>query len=542
VLNREWLDEVVTGARFVGDLPRFLRRPITRPEALAILERRLAARESDFLVLMQRAVWERPDSPYRALLAAAGCGPGDLTSLVQRDGLESALLALAARGVYLTVDEMKGRRPAVRGSVTIHVDPRGLRNPALGGHLTSRTSGGGGPSMAIPFDLASMRDRAVNYALFLEARGGAGWRKAIWGVPGRSVGSAARHSAFGQPLERLFLLVDPGAVGLHPRYRWSLLGLRLAGWLAGRPQPAPEVVSLADPTPVARWMNRVVREGGVPYCFTFVSAALRLGQAAEAAGLDLGGGQLTVTGEPITAVRLALIRRAGLAALPDYGSGECGGSIAYGCLAPAAPDDVHFLHDLHALIRVDGSTGVPALPEGALLMTSLRATAPLVMLNVSMGDRAELTEGGCGCPLEQLGWRTHLHTIRSFEKLTAGGMTVLDGEALRILEEVLPARFGGGPSDYQLVEETGPDGLPRLRLLVEPLLGPLDEHAIKERFLEGLGRGSGAKRVMMLQWRSGDFLRVERSSPRVIGGGKILHLIREAQVRTDQTRRPAGRT
>jgi hypothetical protein len=79
-----------------------------------------------------------------------------------------------------------------------------------------------------------------------------------------------------------------------------------------------------------------------------------------------------------------------------------------------------------------------------------------------------------GCPLEQLGWTTHLHSIRSFEKLTAAGMTFLDTDVIQVLAEVLPARFGGGPTDYQRVEQEQSDGRPTIRLLVHPGLGPLD--------------------------------------------------------------------
>jgi hypothetical protein len=76
----------------------------------------------------------------------------------------------------------------------------------------------------------------------------------------------------------------------------------------------------------------------------------------------------------------------------------------------------------------------------------------MVLLNLSLGDHARLERRACGCPLERLGWDTHLETIRSFEKLTAAGMNFLDVDVIRVLEEILPARFGGGPTDYQLQE------------------------------------------------------------------------------------------
>jgi hypothetical protein len=141
-----------------------------------------------------------------------------------------------------------------------------------------------------------------------------------------------------------------------------------------------------------------------------------------------------------------------------------------------------------------------------------------------MGDCATVTERRCGCPMEALGWRTHLRAIRSFEKLTAGGMTFIDTDVIRVLEQILPGRFGGSPVDYQLIEEETEDGRPRLRLLVHPRIGPLDSVAVESAFLDEIGAGSGSERIMALQWREGRMLRVEREPPRAGATGKILHV------------------
>ena len=138
-----------------------------------------------------------------------------------------------------------------------------------------------------------------------------------------------------------------------------------------------------------------------------------------------------------------------------------------------------------------------------------------------MGDRAVMTQRSCGYPLEQLGWTTHLHTIRSFEKLTAGGMTFLDSTIIRVLEEELPSRFGGGPTHYQLVEDEASDGKPRLRLLVHPVVGPVDRAAVADAFPRAIGGGDS---TMELQWRQTGFLRVERQRPLTTIAGKVQHL------------------
>src|SRR5207249_1754549 len=160
----------------------------------------------------------------------------------------------------------------------------------------------------------------------------------------------------------------------------------------------------------------------------------------------------------------------------------------------------------------------------AALVSSLRPTAPFIMLNVSLGDRADLTERACGCALEQLGWTRHLHDVRSYAKLTAGGMTFFDTDVLRVLEQTLPTRFGGGPTDYQLVEEQTAAGHTRIRLLVHPRVGPLDDAAVADVFLSAIGGGSGVERIMELQWRRAGLLSVSREAPRVTSTGKILHL------------------
>ena len=103
-------------------------------------------------------------------------------------------------------------------------------------------------------------------------------------------------------------------------------------------------------------------------------------------------------------------------------------------------------------------------------------------------------------------------------------MTFVDTDVIRVLEEVLPDRFGGSPVDYQLIEGEAEDGRPQLSLLVHPRVGPLDTRAVEEAFLGAIGTGSGAARIMAHQWRQGRMLRVEREPPRTGVLGKILHV------------------
>jgi hypothetical protein len=71
------------------------------------------------------------------------------------------------------------------------------------------------------------------------------------------------------------------------------------------------------------------------------------------------------------------------------------------------------------------------------------------------------------------------------------------------------------------------DGRPRVCLLVNPGLGPLDPSAVAGAFLDAIGGGSGVERVMELAWREAGLVEVRRELPRSTPAGKILHLHEE---------------
>jgi len=523
-----WRRDVVIGAHFIAGLPKLLRRPIDAPSARAVLGARFAQRDADFLATVDRLVYRSVDSPLRRLLAAAGCDFGDLERLVTREGVEGALRELLRHGVYLTADEFKGRRPVTRNGVSMLVEPHQLASGRLAAGLPVQTSGGAGASTPLVIGLDFMRDALVDHRLDLEARGAMEWRHAVWGTPGgAAIYHVLRHVGAGARLDRWFSQIDAFAAGLHPRYRWSERLMRWTSVAAGRSLPRPEVVPSADPTPIVRWAAAVLRTGATPHLQAFASLAVRFAQAAGAAGVDLHGMEVSMSGEPVTEARLAEVTRVGAHVLPVYGAMEAGGTLGVGCLSPTAVDEVHLFDDLRVVIGAGLDGAAHGLPPDALLISSLRPSAPYAMLNVSLGDRGVLGRRVCGCSLDVLGWTTHLHSIRSFEKLTVGGMALADGDLGRALEQVLPARFGGGPTDYQLVEDEVEGGRARLRLLVHPRIGAVDEREVVAVFLGTVGRGSGAERMTELVWWDHKAVVVERRAPLETPGGKVLHLHRE---------------
>jgi hypothetical protein len=145
------------------------------------------------------------------------------------------------------------------------------------------------------------------------------------------------------------------------------------------------------------------------------------------------------------------------------------------------------------------------------------------MLNAEVGDHGVLTRRRCGCLLDALGLDLHVHDIRSYEKLTSEGMNFYGADLIRLVEETLPSRFGGGPGDYQVVEEEV-EGLPRMSVVVSPRVGPVDEEAILAAAADELRSGPAHHGMMSEVWRDAQTIRVVRREPHATASAKVLPL------------------
>lgn len=512
-------EDLRIGTRFFVRLPAFLRKKWSPEEAKNEILHRLQNRGTRFLSLIQRSIFQNNSSPYLKLMKMAGCEYGDLATMVKADGVESSLKALRKEGVYLSVEEFKGRVPIKRGSFTLQINPQLLKNPLSRFHVSMKSGGSRSQGTSVVFDLDFIRECAANTGLALYHRGGKDWLKATWEVPGGgALFSLLEFSQFGREPNRWFSQLNPKLGNIHPRYIWSNRVLKWSALIAGKSMPNPQYVPLSDPSPIVAWMQTSLISGKIPYLLSYPSSALRVCRKALEKGIDLTGARFTIAGEPCTRNRLEFIRSTGAEVLPKYGIMETG-PVGYGCLNPQSSDDIHLLHDLHAVIQPEDDTN----PQ-PLFFTSLMTSAPIVLFNVSMGDRAIMKTHKCNCLLEQCGWATHLLSIQSQEKLTCGGMNFLDTDIIRILDDVLPSIYGGSPTDYQLVEETGKEGEPALKLLVHPHLGKIDDQKLMETFIKEICQGEDVNTVMGLTWKQGQFIQVVRQEPQSTNSGKILHL------------------
>lgn len=520
-------DDATVGLRFLAALPRFLRTPLSLEAMRASLRERFERREARFLAAVDLAL-AIPGSPYARLFAHAGCTAADVAVLAAREGVEGALAALFRAGVYLACDEFKARTAVLRGSLRFTVDPATLVNPHSTVHGLAETSGSRGVPTPVPLDFAFVLDHAVDTHLTLEAHGGRDWAHAHHGAPGgTAVGNLLEFAKGGRPPARWFTPVALDLPELSPRYRWGARALRVGSLLAGVPLPGPTLAPFDDDSAVFAWIADVRRRARVPHIWGYASTAAGICQSAAERGVDVRGTRFTMGGEPTTPARRAAVEAVGAIALPRMGATETN-ILSYACGNPRAADDMHFLDDRHALVQPAPGEETPGTPSGAMLLTSLLPSAPLRLLNVCLGDRATVSAEPCGCGLEREGWRLHIQDVRSFDKLTAGGMTFLDVDVARVLEETMPAAFGGRAGDWQLVERMdGPRAVPEVSLVVGPAVGPLDESRVAASFLEAIGGGEGGERIMARQWRGTGMLRVVREEPRRTATGKAPHVFHE---------------
>lgn len=511
-------------ARFHRGLPGFLATPISAAEADRMLEESLRKRERQFLRLVQRAIYENPGSPYLPLLQRAGARMGDIEELVCAKGLEPALEQLAKEGVQVSLDEFKGRMPIRRTGLEHPVRAADFDNPLLAGEFEVMTGGSSGRRERLTIDLDLLVFEAAARHLFLRSHDLLHRPMAIWrAVPPGSSGikHVLRAAKLGRPAERWF---SPKPVSWD-RLQWkSSVFLLLALWHGrrnGGVLPRPEFVPPERPAPAAEWLaaSKLAGTPGVLSCP--VSAAVRIAEHAAEHGLDISGSVMWVGGEPLSAARERIIRAAGCSTVNGWSLSETG-TLAIGCAARSERDEVHLLHGKVAVVAKPDYAS-PENGAARLLLTTLLTATPKVLLNVDSGDHAVLAAGSCGCPIERAGFSHRLHTIRNADKLTAGGMHFTAADALCLVEEVLPARFGGKPGHYQLVEEED-NGKSRVALVVSPEVGPLDPDSVLRTTFEYLGSHSPGHRMMSEHWARAGILEVRREEPHTSAVGKIQPL------------------
>jgi hypothetical protein len=502
--------------RFAAELLRYGREPLTLPRAAEQVRDKLARRDAALADLLERHAYGAEPGPYRALLDAAGWTKASVLARLGQVGADATLRELAESGVHITLEEFKGRQPVVRGSRRFTFAESDFDNRHLAYAVEVKSGGTRSAGTSVPITLDFSAALAADTAVMLEQWQLWGHAQAIWLPMGGAAAVAALiYAKLGRPPVRWFSQIrGRDLTGLE---RWTPYLLSAVTRLGGTRIAIPEFAPPEAAGDIARWM---AGQGAArrPVCLTtYASSAVRVAAAATAAGVDLTGCAFITIGEPLTDAKRQVIERSGARLVVRYAMTEAG-IIGYACRRPRASDDLHVLETNLAVIPQPVRIGDDTVP--ALLFTSLLPMAPKVLLNVQSGDYAEMSREPCGCGFEQAGYRLHVSGIRSFEKLTGEGVTFATTNLFQVLEDLLPSKFGGQPTDYQVTEEEGPDGIPRLVLVVSPAVGPVNEAEVKETFLRHLGSNSTARRTSVM-WRQAGTLAIRRSVPQATKKGKV---------------------
>lgn len=511
---------------FLGSIPHYVRfaKGMSVDQAKEHIKTRLQNRDQMFLEMARNCIFDDPGSPYLPLLQAAGCEFGDVRRLVADHGIEQTLRLLRTDGIFFTFEEFKGRKPVERSGVGFELDPSEFRNSKSKRHLAVSTGGSTGPPVRSWMSLEQREFRVPTAVAVFAAHDLIGVRSSLFDNAELSAVIQTMGLATSGPVvEKHF--VPRGRLTRMETFRYGLVRRSVSAAVrsAGGSFPKFEGVDPKNPLSIIRWAERTLSDHGRCLIWAGVSTAVRIATTAAEHGVDLHGAVLMGNDEPATPAKVRAITRTGAKWIPVYGSHETG-YCADGCVNPVDGSDVHLMSDRVAVIQHPRKVPGSNLEVDAFNFTSLWERAPLVLLNVELDDFGILEDRDCGCALQEVGYRTHLREIYSFRKLTGEGVTLVGSDMTRILEEVLPSRFGGTPLDYQLLEEEDEQSLTKLSLLIHPRLEIADEALVIRTVLDELKSGDGASSMAGRIWSQSETFRIKRIEPIDTSGGKLMPL------------------
>lgn len=527
--------------RFVTGLKRYLKDRMEPSEALQLatttLQKRVENRAENFLNLLNKGVFGYDKSPYLKLMAKPKITYDDIAIWVRQDGIESTLQKLLNEGVYFTVDEFKGKSEVNRNGVKFRCKETMFDNPFLSSAYEVRSGATRSAGTRIRIDFEYLKQRSLYDAFLLNVHDSlqspiANWFPLFPGAPG--INSSLRFLRIGNPPRKWFSQVDKAQIKVNWEKTWGTAFIFWMARLQGIFMANPEYVNLNNALKVAQWANRMLQY--FPNCviYTFATSAVRVCMAAAENNLNIKGVRFLVTGESLSMHKKREIELAGARAVPVYGISEAG-VIAAGCNKVhdnEMSDHCHIYKDTTAIISHKYMVPHYDTVVDSFLFSTLLYESPKLLINVGMGDYGKLSSGKSDCFFGKIGFDTYIGNIKSYEKLTGEGVTFVDTDFMHIIEKELPAKFGGSSTDYQLVQEEDEKGLNRLRLLINPELGEINEENVVNEFLKFLKNSESSPESWAqsgsVMWNQARMVRVRRDYPMPTRSGKILpfHLVK----------------
>lgn len=519
--------------RYAKGMHEYLRLP-HRKDWEARIRHQVENRETIWLETMRRAVFGRDGNPYRRMFELAGCTHDDLTAALKRDGLEPTLASLHRAGVYLAHDEFKGKRPIVRSGEEIPSKEDSFANPLVSGGIESR-SGGSRSRGTKTRKSGVFRQYTTAYRALQVREFGLTERSTIIVSPilpsSSGFGNCVQFSRHGSRIDSWFS-AGSGHLSDSAHYHAFTNFLVLLARANGIRVPFPTHLPVNDFSAPAARVAELIRGGGRCMLKSSVSGAVRVAAAAVDKGFDISGTIFIVGGEALTESKRRVIESAGVEVYPGYTVSEVG-NIGFACRQMKSGNCVHLFRDAVAAINYRKQAPLADTEVNSLLFTTLLPMAPNLFINAEMDDAGNVEPARCECSYTALGLCQQISDIGSYGKLTGQGMTLIGTQVVQVLEEVLPARFGGGPTDFQLVEREG-ERQTQLVLRVSPRVPVKSTDEVKDVFLREIRRFQGGASASRMWWHSDGF-EVVRAEPLATMRGKVLslHLLRGSEAKVN---------
>jgi hypothetical protein len=509
--------------RLSTGLRAFFKDTLTVEQASKLIEDRRNNREKNFLEVIKQGIYENINSPYLKLLKLSGYSFNDIEKLVEAGGIDSTLHELFNNGVYFTYREFRGDTPVIRNDCKFMVCKGDFDFPSRNAfyEVKSGATRSAGTNSKIEFEY--LTQVASSFALLFEELGIRNGPVALWLpiLPGSAgINFLLRCLKIGITPEKWFSHTDMSTIKMTHKDKFAMQFIRHMGKFFGKPLPKPELVNINDGHIVCDWLTKMLAVYPTVTIVTYPSSAIRICIAAKNNNINLTGSVFILTGEPITDAKSAKIELVGGKVVPWYGVTEVG-TIGLGCNTSNHTDEVHLFDDIITAIQYKRRVEHSDLDVDSMLFTSLLPCAPKVLLNVEFGDSGKIENSKCDSAYSKDVLHKHISCIRSFEKMTGEGMTLFGSEIEKLLEERLPALFGGESVDYQLTEEENADGFTRYKLLINPRLNKTDCNIVKDVVLSEIKKLDTAKNLLYDIWSKADVFEVSYEKPIATARGKI---------------------
>jgi hypothetical protein len=509
--------------RLSTGLRAFFKDTLTVEQASKLIEDRRKHREQNFLEVIRTGIYENNNSPYLKLLDLSGYGFNDIEKLVQSVGIDSTLNELFKNGVYFTYREFRGDTPVIRNNCEFIVCKEDFDFPSRNGfyEVKSGATRSAGTNSKIEFEY--LTQVASSFALLFDELGIHNGPVAMWLpiLPGSAgINFLLRCIKIGITPAKWFSHTDMSTIKMTHKDKFAMHFIHYMGRIFGKPLPNPELVNINDAHIVCNWLAEMLAANSTVTIVTYPSSAIRICIAAKNMNINLNGCIFILTGEPITPAKSAKIKLVGGQIIPWYGVTEVG-TIGLGCISSNNTDEVHLFDEIITAIQYKRRVEHSDLDVNSMLFTSLLPCAPKVLLNVEFGDSGKIENSKCDSEYSNHAHHKHISCIRSFEKMTGEGMTLFGSEIEKLLEETLPAVFGGESIDYQLTEEENADGFTRYKLLINPRLNKTDTNIVKDVVLSEIKKMDKAKNLLYDIWSKADVFDVSYEKPVATARGKI---------------------